>query len=436
MVKSFYESLNELVTDSRFRNLSVAQNFENILSNSGMNESENMYMYGWLINPNASHGLQDVFLKELIVTAWTNIHCQQSSQAKILKSSKFFTTLSPLTIQNASFNSAFVDTEIKKEIHCADIVITDISSKVLLVINNKYNKANCDKAHATFTNEKYRTFENKVFLTCDIEAQATKDSNWIYVSNEWLINLCANIIECPQYASLKVTSYLKDYYQFLTGSQHGTTHQHLAENASSLITDYYATICDLKKMKAEKIPGTCLIDINPRDCVSIYEGKITASEQGVLTLFWSYRNTFNTFFQVAELEAVTRNLESMIASKPFSFDRSFIRNGLKFTPAFNKAKMDRAFINTIFDVEMIQDTSKNLVLSLVVNKCAWDKLSTSKREIIQKNFDVSNVMLKDRVIVWNSFYKQDWKNKDLCNDIVTVFEKVDSYLSNVGLRVA
>ncbi|MBA2404742.1 MAG: hypothetical protein H0V66_08215, partial [Bdellovibrionales bacterium] len=228
----------------------------------------------------------------------------------------------------------------------------------------------------------------------------------------------------------------KDFYQFLTGSQYGVSHQHIAEYSASLVSDYYTVITELKTFKAEKISNVALFDINPRDYASLYMGKISEKEYGILSLFWSYRNTFNTFFQLAELEAVTKDLNKIVENKNFNFERTFIRNGLCFTPTFDSIKGDRTFMNTIFDVEMVVDMNKNLSLSLVVNKGSWDRLTHVQRETIQKNFDFSTVLLNDRVMVWNHFYKQDWKNQDLCKEVVSAFEKVDMYLGKIGFRVA
>src|SRR5690606_31191580 len=137
-----------------------------------------------------------------------------------------------------------------------------------------------------------------------------------------------------------------------------------------------------------------------------------------------------------DLESVTRDLEKSVEKKAYRFDRTFVRNGLMFTPCFDKVKSDRSFMNRIFDVEMVLDMNKNLALSLVINKSSWDRLSVSQRETIQKDFKFSARLLKDRVIVWDAFYKQDWKNKDLCQDVIGLFEKVDSYLAFIGIRAA
>jgi hypothetical protein len=433
---NFYESLNEFVTDSRFRSLAVTQNFETFMNAQGINESENMHTFGWLLNPKGSHGLQDMFFKELLTTSWSKIHGQTTTNTKMNKGVNFYSYLSPVMLHNKSFCNAFIDREISKEVIGADIVITDVDSKIMIVINNRYNKINSDKVVTYFSAEKYNYFENKLFLSFDGEVQVVKDSPYIYMNNEWLINLCTNIIECPQYSNLKVTGQLKDFYQFLTGSQYGVSHQHIADYSATLVSDYCNVILDLKTLKAEKISNVALIDINPRDYASQYMGKISEKEYGILSLFWSYRNTFNTFFQLAELEAVNKDLNKMVDNKSYRFDRTFIRNGLCFTPCFDKIKGDRSFVNTIFDVEMVVDMNKNLSLGLVVNKCSWDRLTNVQRETIQKNFDFSTVLLNDRVMVWNHFYKQDWKAQDVCKEIVSAFEKVDMYLGKIGIRVA
>jgi hypothetical protein len=431
---NFYDSLNELVTDSRFRSLAVTQNFESFLGVDGINESENMKTFGWLLNPKGSHGLHDIFLKELFTTTWSMLHGQATTRP--IKGMNFYSKLSPITFQNASFAHTFVDQNINKEVVGADMVITDITSKIMLVINNRYSKSACDKVVSHFSSDKYKYFENKIFLSFDGEVQGTKDCTWMYMSNEWLINLCTNIIECPQYSNARVTGCLKDFYQFLTGSQYGVTHEHLAEYSASIISDYYDVISALKTFKAEKVNNVALIDINPRDYASLYFGKISEQEYGILSLFWSYKNTFNTFFQLAELEEVTRNLDKSVEGKSFGFNRTFIRNGLCFTPSFEKIKGDRTFINRIFDVEMTLDLNKNLSLGLVVNKDAWDRLNHSQRESVQKNFDFSSVLLNDRVMVWNRFYKEEWNKQDLAKEIISTFEKVDMYIGKIGMRVA
>lgn len=433
---NFYESLNELVTDSRFRSLAVTQNFETFLSGTGIHEAENMHTFSWLLQPKGSHGLQDIFLKELLTTAWTMIHGQYGENYKSYRTSKFYNGLSPITFQQTSFYNAFIDREFASEMPGADMVITDVASKMIVVLNNRFEKANCEKIKAHFNSTEFNFFEHKLFLTFDQGVQSEKDCGWMYMSNEWIINLCEDLIESPQYSNMKITGYLNDFYQFLTGSQYGTTHSKIADYSASIVSDFYEVIREYRTMKAEKIPSIQLIDINPREYASRYMGKLSEKEYELVSLYWSYRNTFNTFFDLCDLESVTRDLAKTIEKKSYHFDRTFIRNGLVFTPAFDKVKSDRSFMNRIFDVEMVMDMNKNLSLSLVINKESWDRLSATQRETIQKDFKFTAGLLKDRVIVWDAFYKQDWKNKDLCNEVVSLFEKVDSYLAFIGIRAA
>jgi hypothetical protein len=85
---------------------------------------------------------------------------------------------------------------------------------------------------------------------------------------------------------------------------------------------------------------------------------------------------------------------------------------------------------------MVFDMNKNLTMCLVVNKDSWDKLTTVQRETIQKNFEYSGMILNDRAVVWQNFYRQDWKNKDLGKDVVALFDKVDTYFATLGFKVA
>ncbi len=166
------------------------------------------------------------------------------------------------------------------------------------------------------------------------------------------------------------------------------------------------------KRDPQKIQTTALVNITPREFASAYAGKISEREYSVLSLFWSYRNTFRTFFEICDLEAVTYHVARMVEKKPYRFDRTFVRNGLRFTPSFDKFGSEASFLNTIFDVEAVMDMGKNLSLNLEINKSSWDRLSVGQRETIQKNFGFTGCILSDRVIVWNSFYRQDWMKKE------------------------
>lgn len=429
---NFFDSLNQLVTDSRFRSLAVTQNFENFLGTSGINESENMYTLSWLLNPNGSHGLNDMFMKELMTYAWNNVN-ERYDYFKGVNYFAHFAKLSPVTFQHTSYSQAFIDRDYSKTFPCADMVITDFNSKTMLVINNKYNNTNCEKVIGHFTSDKYNYFENKSFISFD--ASSTQDSKWIHMNNEWLINLCANIIDCPQYSSSKISGFLKDYYQFLTGTQYGVSHTYLAECSASLMSDFYDTFNLLKTFKAEKVSEVALFDITPREYATMYFGKLSEKEYGILSLCWAYRNTFATFFNLTEMETVKRTFEAKIEKMPYSFESMFVRNGLRFTPCFEKVRNDKFFMNTLFSVEMIQDNYKNMCMNLVVNKTSWDKLTYVQRTAFQKEFGFSTV-LKDQMVVWNKFYGQTFKNDDLCNEIYNVFGKIENYLSNITFKVA
>ncbi len=433
---NFHEGLNELVTDTRFRTLAVTQNFENFLGAGGIHEAQNMYTFGWLLDPRGSHGLKDTFLREFTINAWTMIHGQFGEAYKGFKGTKFYTGLNAVALQSTTFANAYIDRTMTKTFVACDMVITDVATKTLIVVNNRYEEAACTKALTHFSAPEYNYFENKLFVTFSGEAETVKGCQWMYMNNEWLINLCTSVIECPQYANQKVTGTLRDFYQFLTGSQYGTNHEMIADSSASMISDYYSVIRDLRTYKAEKVPTCSLVDITPREYASTYAGKISEQEYSVLSLFWAYRNTFNTFFELCDLEAVTHDVARMTEKKAYRFDRTFVRNGLRFTPAFEKFGGETSFFNTIFDVEAVMDMGKNLSLNLVVNKASWDRLTIGQRETIQKNFGFTGVVLSDRVIVWNSFYRQDWMKKDMGTEIVNVFDKVSTWLGGLGIKAA
>ncbi len=433
---NFYECMNELVTDARFRSLAVTQNFENFLGANGINEAENMYTFGWLLDPRGSHGLKDTFLREFMINAWTLIHGQYGEAYKGFKGSKFYTGMNPVALQATTFASAFIDRTLTKTLPAADMVITDVATKTLIVVNNRFEEAACAKAWTHFNTAEYSYFENKLFITFAGEAQTVKDCQWMYMNNEWLINLCTSVIECPQYANQKVTATLRDFYQFLTGSQFGANHEAIADHSASLIADYFTVIRDLRAYKAEKVANVALVDITPREYATTYAGKISEKEYTVLSLYWAYRNTFQTFFQLCDLEAVTHDVARQVGKKPYRFDRTFVRNGLRFTPCFEKFGAESSFFNEIFDVEAVMDMGKNLSLNLVVNKSSWDRLTAGQRETIQKNFGFTGVVLSDRVIVWNSFYRQDWMKKDMGSEIAGVFEKINTWVSALAIKVA
>ena len=111
---NFYESLNELVTDSRFRGFSVSQNFENFFNVNGINECETMHAFSWFVNPNGSHGLRDTFYKEFLTTCWGMVHGQYQTEAKALKDTHFYKNISPLFIEKTSFVNTYVDRDMKK----------------------------------------------------------------------------------------------------------------------------------------------------------------------------------------------------------------------------------------------------------------------------------------------------------------------------------
>lgn len=433
---NFYESLNELVTDTRFRTLAVTQNFESFFGMNGINEAQNMHTFGWLLDPRGSHGLGDTFMREFLVSAWSAIHGQYGETSRALKSSRFYTGMSPVWMQSRSFENAYLDRSLVRTYPAADMVITDVASKTLVVINNRFDAGLCEKAWTYFNTNEYAAFDHKLFITLDGVAQTITGGQWMHMGNEWLINLCTGLIEAPQYANLRVTATLRDFYQFLTGCQYGANHDVIAEASAGLISDYYAVVRDLRAYKAEKITDRALVDITPREYATMYQGKISEKEYTVLSLYWAYRNTFQTFFQLCDLEAVTHDVARMIEMKPYRFDRTFVRNGLRFSPAFDKFGAETSFFNTIFDVEAVMDMGKNLSLNLVVNKSSWDRLTVGQRETIQKNFGLTGVVLSDRVIVWNAFYKQDWMTKDLGKEIAHVFEKVNTWFSSLGIKAA
>lgn len=434
--KNFYDGLNELVTDVRFRNLALTQNFEHLFNRNGINETETMSFFGWMLNPRGSHGFRDTFFREMITTTWSMIHGQQGEQYKTLRSGHFYAHLSPIAIERRSFENIYVDVEASRECTGADIVITDVDSRTMVVINNRYDEKICQAAYKHYSADQYKHFENRIFISYDSAILGSKDTQWCYTGNGWMIDLCARLLETTSIAQGRSATYLQDFYQFLTGAPYGVSEKSMAEDVATLVADYYTTLTDYRNLRAEKISGVSLVDITPREYATKYEGQLSETEYSAISLYWSHRNTFNTFFQVAELESVTRNLEKSVEGKAYRFDRTFIRGGLCFTPAFSKVRTERAFMNDVFDVELVQDGNKNLSLSMVVNKDSWDRLTQVQRTTLQKKFGFESVLFSERVVVWNRFYGNTWQNKDLCSDISEVFVKIDDYLANIGIKAA
>lgn len=434
--KNFYDGLNEMVTDVRFRNVALTQNFEHLFNRQGINETDTMSFLSWVLNPRGSHGMRDVFIREMITTAWSMIHGQQGEQYKTLRSGRFYAQMSPVAIEQRSFVNAYVDRDASRECAGADVVITDYDSRTMVVINNRYEETACARVHAHFSGKNYEHYENQLFICFDSAILGAKNTQWCYTGNGWMIDLCTRMIQTPSIATGRTATYLQDFYQFLTGVPYGVSEATFGEDAATLVVDYYNTLIDYRALRAEKIPGVSLVDITPREYATKYRGQLSEREVSALNLYWAHRNTFNTFFQVAELESVTRNMEKFVEGKNYRFDRSYNRGGYRYTPAFTKVRTERAFLNDVFNVELVQDGNKNLSLSLIVNKDAWDRLPLVQRTTLQKKFGFETVLFSNRVMVWNRFYGAAWQGKDLCGDVCDVFAKIDDYLANIGIKAA
>jgi hypothetical protein len=416
--------------------MAVSQNFENFFNQYGINESENIHAFSWFLNPNGSHGLKDIFLKELLTSSWSMIHGQHGHEQKELQNMNCYKNMTPLYIQQSSFMGAFVDRDMKQKFSACDVMISDIHSKTMVIINNNYDKTNCEKTYSHFNSSEYSYFENKLFITFGSEAVSEKGTKWMYMTNDWLINLCSTLIEGRGQHGHASQSYLVDFYQFLTGTKYGMSQIQTTEQFSTLISDYYSTLTSLKSFKAEMVPNKNLVEINPTEYASTYLGKISESEHQVLSLYWSYRNTFNTFFHVVELENITTSVEKMMDKKNYSFDRTFIRNGLCFSPVFEKVTAKREYIGKVFDIELVNDSSQNLTVSLVVNKNNWDKLNIVQKEMIQKNFNFGGVLSNDNIAIWSKYCGKNSKNDELAKEIIGLFDKVEMNLGKLNIQAA
>jgi hypothetical protein len=433
MEKNLLASLNDLVTDTRFRKLAITQNFESIMNEYGINESENATVLSWLLNPKGSHGLQDLFLKEMMTAAWSMIASSTRPEYKVFKTWSFFNQISPLSIQEGSYREAHLDREVKREYRGADMVITDDSQKIMIVLNNRFDKADCDKAYKHFSGKEYACFENKIFISLDAEVQTLETSTWMYMNNEWIINLCTTILE--QGTEKKAIRYVADLYQLLTGSAYGEAAQEVREACATLVAAYSQTLVDLKNYKSERVPGKALITVNPREYAVATQGKGSKMDQEILSLYWTYRNTFNTFFQMVEMEGVTRLLDKAVEKKSYAFERTLTRNGLSYSPKFSHLGFQQEIMNQIFDVELTQDWNKNYCLNVVVNKVAWDKLTVSQRDVIQKNLDWTGTISQDRTTVWSKYYKAEQKG-DFSKEISGWFERIEGYVKTTFVKAA
>jgi hypothetical protein len=429
--KSFIDSLNELVTDARFRQLTLTQNFEGFFNEFGINESENAHVLSWFLNPHGSHGLQDIFFKEMLTTAWTTVHARQGAQLRETELSAFYARVSPLFIQQTSFMTAFIDREVKAQYRAADMVITDQGSRMLVVVNNRFDQAECERAYRYFSGPEFRAFEHKIFISFDRSVEAAGVKEWMHMGTEWMVELCATLIEGQRGMTSTARTYLMDLYAFLTGTCYGRTQERSAEFSASLVAGYYQTLVNLRDYRCEKHPTRTIVSLRPYEVATLAAGTLSETELQIVSLYWAHRNTFNTFFGIVELEAVAREIVGMTEKRDYRIDRAFVRGGLRLGHTSAQEIQGR-----IFDVELVQDWNKNLGLRLMVNKEQWERLTIRQREVVMKNLSWNGVALSERTNVWAKHYRQDWKGTELAKEVVALFDRVESLMSNAFTRVA
>jgi hypothetical protein len=429
-MSSFRSRLSTLVTDERFKNIITTRNLESYYDVNGVNEAQNVYTLCWFLNPKGSHGLGDIFAREFVRHSWSTIHCNNLDTYNHLKAIPFYRDQDALKIENMNMGTCLIERTYQKDFPAVNFVMTDINTRMMIVVNNFYQASDCQDAYNYFSSDKFNYFTNKIFITFDRIAAELSNQNWLYLDNSWIINLTSHLINCPQFNNERVNGQLKEFFHFLTGTPYGMSHDYFAETYSGLVRDYYDTIVELRNYRPEGVSDKALVDISPITLATQYMKNIPAGDIEILNLFWANRSTFKTFFQIADYESVTKSVYKYVEKKNYTIDCQYTRNGLVFIPALN-SNLDRLFM-----IETIWDMNDRLCLNLVINKSVWDRIPVAQRKVLSQKFNINADILRDRFIVNSLYFKNEWKSKDIGQEVINLCDKIHLTLQSLVIRAA
>lgn len=255
--------VEQLVTDKRYPQAVAYNQLRQVFDVIDPNETGLSKVIAWLLNPREGHGLGDYFIKALLRDAVVN--------------SGECCPLSLLDVEQLALNNLNVKTEhstsVKGKKRRIDILATDLTSRLVIVIEHKYGTKEQNNQLSDYSQWAESLLEDNtdfrlVRILIDGYEGLTKESlqsgeceKWAIVSHQWLIDALEKILDSD---SLQESSrwMLKDLYIHLSDHYElDASFKPACSFIASMASDY-----------SELIEGLGTIELNDRDndTVSLY----------------------------------------------------------------------------------------------------------------------------------------------------------------------
>lgn len=162
---------------------------DDILDIVELHENQHSDVLKWCLDPREGHDQGDEILKDLLMAAY------QASMDNIIsgESATFLKKWTPAKIKTASFGSAFILREHPIAEGRLDLIVVDVSNKILIVIENKTGSKQGNNQLEKYQNgintiKKKSYFEDFscVYIFLDRYLGKLPNANWIPVDYTWL----------------------------------------------------------------------------------------------------------------------------------------------------------------------------------------------------------------------------------------------------------
>jgi hypothetical protein len=202
------DRLNSFLQDPNLLTMSSWEKRFNTFDIISLSETRVSAFLAWLLDPKESHGLSDLFLKELL-------HQIIITNESILPQ-EFQTAFE---INTGALSQAYIYTELPASISSnngqerIDIAIIDEVNGLCIFIENKYGaklSPNQLEKYHDHLSKAYSDYSS-IFIYLDDDASACANEDWAHLDYEWIYSFLAMALE-HKLGDLRTHQFIRDFY--------------------------------------------------------------------------------------------------------------------------------------------------------------------------------------------------------------------------------
>ena len=302
----------------------------------------------WLFDPNESHGLNDLFIKELLKICLLKYKEEPYKFTKtVLKENPFYKDFTIYEIDKDSFTDTEVYTEFKSgkcngtngNNKAIDVCLVSENNQLMIFVENKIGASQGPKQRKNYfkyLRNRYSEDYYCVFIYLDYNYEEDKnycDNPWIFLNYDWISNLLEIILKnklCNPFAH----KIINDIYVDISEELETEEFYYDCQNAMKKLSRSHRDLIELINYK--KYKNKLLKTLNFEDTLILKRNNKNKKEEAQLlklhNIYRNYKDVIDYMSEYTEFDLIGEKLsnELKIDSKLVECDDSYISVTHKF----------------------------------------------------------------------------------------------------------